>query len=87
MVATGPFQTPNVPAFAADLASDVVQMHSTGYRRPSDVPEGTVVVVGGGNTGFQIAKELSATHSVTLRSDLGRHRCRSECSDAISSGG
>ena len=66
MVATGPFQVPNVPAFAADLAPDVVQMHSTGYRRPSDVPEGTVVVVGGGNTGFQIAKELSATHSVHL---------------------
>ncbi len=66
VVATGPFQVPNVPAFAANLASNVVQMHSTGYRRPSDVPEGTVVVVGGGNTGFQIAKELSATHSVHL---------------------
>ncbi len=66
VIATGPFQVPNVPAFAADLASDVVQMHSTGYRRPSDVPEGTVVVVGGGNTGFQIARELSATHSVHL---------------------
>jgi putative flavoprotein involved in K+ transport len=66
VVATGPFQIPNVPGFAADLGSDVAQMHSTGYRRPSDVPEGTVVVVGGGNTGFQIAKELSATHSVHL---------------------
>ncbi len=66
VIATGPFQVPNVPAFAADLASDVAQMHSTGYRRPSDVPEGTVVVVGGGNTGFQIARELSATHSVHL---------------------
>ena len=66
VVATGPFQVPNVPPFAADLASDVAQMHSTGYRRPSDVPEGTVVVVGGGNTGFQIASELSATHSVHL---------------------
>jgi putative flavoprotein involved in K+ transport len=66
VVATGPFQVPSVPAFAADIASDVVQMHSTGYGRPSDVPEGTVVVVGGGNTGFQIAKELSATHSVHL---------------------
>jgi putative flavoprotein involved in K+ transport len=30
------------------------------------VPEGTVLVVGGGNTGFQIAKELSATHKVLL---------------------
>jgi putative flavoprotein involved in K+ transport len=66
VVATGPFQTPNVPAFAAGLGADVFQVHSTGYRRPSDVPEGTVVVVGGGNTGFQIAKELSSTHAVHL---------------------
>jgi putative flavoprotein involved in K+ transport len=66
VVATGPFHVPNVPPFAAGLTSDVVQMHSTGYRRPDDVPEGTVVVVGGGNTGFQIAKELSATRSVHL---------------------
>ena len=66
VVATGPFQVPNVPAFAADLAPDVVQMHSTAYQRPSDVPEGAVVVVGGGNTGFQIAKELSTTHTVHL---------------------
>jgi putative flavoprotein involved in K+ transport len=66
VIATGPFQVPNVPSFAADLAPEVAQMHSTGYQRPSDVPVGTVVVVGGGNTGFQIAKELSATHSVHL---------------------
>jgi len=66
VVATGPFQTPNVPAFAAGLGAYVFQVHSTGYRRPSDVPEGTVVVVGGGNTGFQIAKELSSTHAVHL---------------------
>jgi putative flavoprotein involved in K+ transport len=66
VVATGPFQTPNVPAFAPDLRADVFQIHSTGYRRPRGVPEGTVVVVGGGNTGFQIAKELSSTHAVHL---------------------
>ncbi len=66
VVATGPFQVPNVPTFAVDFAPDVAQMHSTGYLRPSDVREGTVLVVGGGNTGFQIAKELSATHTVHL---------------------
>jgi putative flavoprotein involved in K+ transport len=66
VVATGPFQVPNVPAFATELAADVAQMPSTGYRRPSDVPPGTALVVGGGNTGFQIAEELSATHSVHL---------------------
>jgi putative flavoprotein involved in K+ transport len=66
VVATGPFQTPFVPKLAEKLANDVFQTHAVGYRRPGDVPEGTVAVVGGGNTGFQIAKELSATHRVLL---------------------
>jgi putative flavoprotein involved in K+ transport len=66
VVATGPFQTPFVPQLAEDIATDVWQAHSTGYQRPTDVPEGTVLVVGGGNTGFQIAKELSSTRKVIL---------------------
>jgi putative flavoprotein involved in K+ transport len=66
VVATGPYQIPRVPAIAGGLAPDVFQTHSTGYRNPDDVPDGTVLVVGGGNTGFQIAKELSATHNVHL---------------------
>jgi putative flavoprotein involved in K+ transport len=66
VVATGPFQTPYIPKLAEQLDSEVWQAHSTGYRRPSDVSEGTVLVVGGGNTGFQIAKDLSATHKVLL---------------------
>ena len=66
VVATGPFQTPYVPTLAEKLAEDVFQTHAVGYRRPDGVPEGTVLVVGGGNTGFQIAKELAATHKVVL---------------------
>jgi putative flavoprotein involved in K+ transport len=66
VVATGPFQTPYVPKLAQDLDAGVWQAHSTGYRQPGDVPDGAVLVVGGGNTGFQIAKELSATHKVLL---------------------
>jgi putative flavoprotein involved in K+ transport len=66
VVATGPFQKPYVPEVASRLGPDVFQTHSTGYRKPSEVPEGTVLVGGGGNTGFQIAKELSATHEVHL---------------------
>ena len=65
VVATGPFQVPYVPELAEKLA-DVFQTHAVGYRRPEDVPAGTVLVVGGGNTGFQIAKELSATHKVVV---------------------
>ena len=66
VVATGPFQVPRVPEAAAKLTPSVFQTHSVGYRNPSDVPEGRVLVVGGGNTGFQIAKELAPTHSVHL---------------------
>jgi putative flavoprotein involved in K+ transport len=66
VVATGPFQTPYVPEVADRLSPEVFQTHSTGYRKPSDVPGRTALVVGGGNTGFQIAKELSATHRVYL---------------------
>jgi putative flavoprotein involved in K+ transport len=66
VVATGPFQTPYVPKLAERLADDVFQTHAVGYRRPDEVPLGTVLVVGGGNTGFQIATELSATHKVVL---------------------
>ncbi len=66
VVATGPFQTPYVPKLNAKLSSDLFQTHAVGYRNPGAVPTGTVLVVGGGNTGFQIAKELSATHKVVL---------------------
>jgi putative flavoprotein involved in K+ transport len=66
VVATGAFQIPDVPPVASSLAPEVFQTHSTGYRKPGDVPPGSVLVVGGGNTGYQIAAELSATHRVTL---------------------
>jgi putative flavoprotein involved in K+ transport len=66
VAATGPFQVPHVPALASGLSGEVFQVHSTGYGRPADVPEGPVLVVGGGNTGFQIAKELAASREAHL---------------------
>jgi putative flavoprotein involved in K+ transport len=66
VVATGPFQEPYVPAIADKLGADVFQTHAVGYRRPEGAPPGTTLVVGGGNTGFQIAKELAATRKVLL---------------------
>jgi putative flavoprotein involved in K+ transport len=66
VVATGPFQQPFVPTLAADLAPEVFQTHSVGYRNPAGVPGTSVLVVGGGNTGFQIADELSGTRAVQL---------------------
>jgi putative flavoprotein involved in K+ transport len=66
VVGASPFQQPYVPEAAKGLAPDIKQMHSTRYRAPDDVPAGTALVVGGGNTGFQIAKELSATNQTVL---------------------
>jgi len=67
VVATGPFQVPVVPAPLADpLGPEVTQLHSSAYRRPGDLPSGPVLVVGGGNSGRQIALELAATREVTL---------------------
>ena len=57
VVATGPFQRPiiptNVPADAG-----VIQIHSSSYRNPAQLPEGAVLVVGAGSSGAQIADEL-----------------------------
>jgi putative flavoprotein involved in K+ transport len=66
VVATGPFQAPFVPSAARRLDGSVTQLHSAGYRNPQALPTGSVLVVGGGNSGIQIAEELAATRQVDL---------------------
>ena len=66
VVATGPFQVPFVPPAAEDLDDTVTQIHSADYRSPDQLPHGQVLVVGGGNSGFQIAEELASTRKVDL---------------------
>jgi len=66
VVATGPFQVPFVPPVAGDMDEAVFQIHSADYRNPAQLPEGRVLVAGGGNSGFQIAEELAATRKVDL---------------------
>jgi putative flavoprotein involved in K+ transport len=66
VVATGPFQVPFTPTIAGDLADDVAQLHSSAYRSAADLPTGTVLVVGGGNTGYQIAAELARSREVHI---------------------
>jgi len=66
VVATGPFQVPFIPPMAARLDASVAQLHSADYRNPQALPAGRVLVVGGGNSGFQIAEELARTRQVDL---------------------
>ena len=67
VVATGAFHTPSIPKVANMLSPRVRQLHSSAYRTPAQLPEhGTVLVVGGGNSGMQIATEVSETRSTSL---------------------
>jgi putative flavoprotein involved in K+ transport len=70
VLATGGYQAPNLPGFADELDADIVQLHSSQYRRPSQLQEGDVLVVGAANSGAEIALEASATHRTWLS---GRH--------------
>jgi putative flavoprotein involved in K+ transport len=58
IVATGPFQLPQIPTFATSMPAELFQVHSRGYRNPSQLPPGAVLVVGSGASGSQIAEEL-----------------------------
>lgn len=57
VAATGPFQRPVFPPIVPDGAVPV-QIHSSGYRNPAQLPEGAVLVIGAGSSGVQIADEL-----------------------------
>jgi putative flavoprotein involved in K+ transport len=58
VVAMATYQKPRVPAFAADLDPRLTQLHSSEYQRPSQVPDGDVLVVGAGTSGAEIALDL-----------------------------
>jgi putative flavoprotein involved in K+ transport len=64
VVATGPFQKPFIPELSKTLSGDVLQLHSSEYRNPNQLKDGPVLVVGGGNSGAQIAVELSKGRDV-----------------------
>ena len=66
IVAMANYQVPRVPAFAKDLDPAIVQIHSEDYRNPSQLKEGPVLVVGAGNSGADIAIEVSKTHPTVM---------------------
>ena len=70
VVASGAYQRPRIPAFAAELDPGIVQLHSSEYRDPSQLQEGGVLVVGAANSGAEIALEVSREHRTWLS---GRH--------------
>ena len=73
VVAMSTFQVPQVPPFATDLDPDIVQLHSAGYRNPSQLQEGGVLVVGAGNSGAEIALEVAGRHPTWLAGKESGH--------------
>lgn len=66
VLAAGPFTHPYLPVACRDLDENVFQLHSAAYRRPADVPDGPVVVIGGGNSAAQLALELADARQVVM---------------------
>lgn len=58
VVATGGYHEPKLPRIAARLPARLLQLHSSTYRNPGQLPEGEVLVVGSGQSGCQIAEDL-----------------------------
>jgi putative flavoprotein involved in K+ transport len=58
VVATGGYHLPIVPPWAGAIDPAVQQVHSADYKRPAQLGEGAVLVVGSGQSGAQIAEDL-----------------------------
>ncbi|WP_459502280.1 flavin-containing monooxygenase [Bacillus sp. C1] len=66
IIASGAFQQSFIPSISQNLSHNIFQIHSSQYQSPMQIPDGPVLVVGGGNSGTQIAVELAKTHDVTI---------------------
>ncbi|HET9558214.1 MAG TPA: NAD(P)-binding domain-containing protein, partial [Actinomycetota bacterium] len=73
VVAMSTFQVPRVPPFAAELDPAILQLHSSGYRHPSQLREGPTLVVGAGNSGAEIALEVAGRHPTWLAGKESGH--------------
>lgn len=73
VVAMSDYQRPRTPSFADGLRAGIRQIHSADYRSPDQLRAGPVLVVGAGNSGSEIAMELSSRHTVWMAGrDVGQ---------------
>jgi putative flavoprotein involved in K+ transport len=67
IVATGAYSSPSIPDFGRLLSPAIQQLHSSKYRRPGDIRGNSILVVGFGTSGVEIASDLAAAgHRVWL---------------------
>jgi putative flavoprotein involved in K+ transport len=66
VVAMATYQVPRIPRFAQQLNPEIVQFHSKDYRTPSQLKDGSVLIVGAGNSGSEIAMEVARSHKTIM---------------------
>ncbi|MEP0855545.1 MSMEG_0569 family flavin-dependent oxidoreductase [Trichocoleus sp. DQ-U1] len=58
VIAAGSYHIPKLPKIAERLPEHIMQIHSSEYKNPESLPEKSVLVVGTGQSGCQIAEDL-----------------------------
>ncbi|RLJ67163.1 putative flavoprotein involved in K+ transport [Lacinutrix venerupis] len=66
IVATGPFHIPYTPPCHTKISESILQMHSNYYKNAKQLQDGDALVVGGGDSGYQILNEISKNKSRTV---------------------
>lgn len=59
IVAMSSYQRRKLPAFARELSKDIVQLHSSDYKRPTQLADGPVLIAGAGNSGAEIGMDIA----------------------------
>ena len=74
LIASGAANEINIPAIAENITAGIKQLHTSQYRNANQLPAGAVLVVGGAQSGIQIAEDLlNAGRKVYLStSEVGR---------------
>ncbi|HXJ86851.1 MAG TPA: FAD-dependent oxidoreductase [Candidatus Binatia bacterium] len=73
IVAMANYQVPKVPAFAHDLDPGILQLPPQHYKKPSQLQEGGVLVVGMGNSGADIAIDVARSHQTWIAGKESGH--------------
>ena len=58
VLAVGNYHEPRTPEAGTNLPRSILQIHSSQYKNPGQLPDGEMLVVGSGQSGCQIAEDL-----------------------------
>lgn len=59
VVCSGNQNERKIPEITKNISADVVQIHASEYKNPSQLPKGAIIVVGSAQSGCQIAEDLA----------------------------